>query len=124
MRQITQDAVNQIAKIIAEAAELPLADAAYALWRLSWIHPFAEGNGRTARAVCLLIICLKHGVWLRGRTGAKTVRGSRKAYYDALLAADVKYEQNGTADVSALEAYLNKLLFMGASRQLLRGKKA
>lgn len=26
--------------------------AAYALWRLNWIHPFIEGNGRTARAAC------------------------------------------------------------------------
>jgi Fic family protein len=25
--------------------------AAYALWRMNWIHPFIEGNGRTARAV-------------------------------------------------------------------------
>jgi fido (protein-threonine AMPylation protein) len=24
---------------------------AYALWRLNWIHPFTDGNGRTARAV-------------------------------------------------------------------------
>ena len=26
--------------------------AAYGLWRLNWIHPFIEGNGRTARATC------------------------------------------------------------------------
>jgi hypothetical protein len=25
--------------------------AAYVLWRLNWIHPFADGNGRTARTV-------------------------------------------------------------------------
>ncbi|MEX1365172.1 MAG: Fic family protein [Nannocystaceae bacterium] len=24
----------------------------YTLWRLNWIHPFVEGNGRTARAAC------------------------------------------------------------------------
>jgi Fic family protein len=24
---------------------------AYALWRFNWIHPFAGGNGRTARAL-------------------------------------------------------------------------
>jgi choline-glycine betaine transporter len=24
--------------------------AAYTLWRMNWIHPFTEGNGRTARA--------------------------------------------------------------------------
>jgi fido (protein-threonine AMPylation protein) len=26
--------------------------AAFGLWRLNWIHPFIEGNGRTARAAC------------------------------------------------------------------------
>lgn len=25
--------------------------AAYVMWRLNWIHPFADGNGRTSRAV-------------------------------------------------------------------------
>src|SRR5579862_8563826 len=30
--------------------------AAYGLWRLNWIHPFVEGNGRTARAVCYYLL--------------------------------------------------------------------
>ncbi|MFX9016038.1 Fic family protein, partial [Acinetobacter baumannii] len=25
---------------------------AFALWRINWIHPFKNGNGRTARAFC------------------------------------------------------------------------
>ena len=33
--------------------------AAYVLWRLKWIHPFADGNGRTARAVSYVVLCLK-----------------------------------------------------------------
>jgi hypothetical protein len=28
--------------------------AAFALWRLNWIHPFTDGNGRTARALSYL----------------------------------------------------------------------
>ena len=32
MRQITQGTIDQVAKIVAEAAKLPLPDAAYALW--------------------------------------------------------------------------------------------
>src|SRR6185312_15970138 len=31
--------------------------AAYVLWRLNWIHPFADGNGRTARAAAYLVMC-------------------------------------------------------------------
>ncbi len=35
--------------------------AAYALWRMNWIHPFVEGNGRTARAACYYLLCLRQG---------------------------------------------------------------
>jgi len=33
--------------------------AAYLLWKLNWIHPFADGNGRTARAVSYLVMSIK-----------------------------------------------------------------
>lgn len=39
---------------------------AYALWRLNWIHPFIDGNGRTARAICYLLICAKFNQILPG----------------------------------------------------------
>jgi len=41
--------------------------AAYGLWRLNWIHPFVEGNGRTARATCYYILCVRSGALLPGR---------------------------------------------------------
>lgn len=41
--------------------------AAYGLWRLNWIHPFVEGNGRTARAACYYLICLKQRRLLGGK---------------------------------------------------------
>ena len=40
--------------------------AAYALWRINQIHPFINGNGRTARAVCYFILCVKLGGPLPG----------------------------------------------------------
>lgn len=40
---------------------------AYALWRMNWIHPFVEGNGRTARAACYYLICLKQRKLLRAK---------------------------------------------------------
>ena len=30
--------------------------ATYVLWRLNWIHPFADGNGRTARTVSYVVL--------------------------------------------------------------------
>lgn len=48
----------------ADAIEL----ATWALWRINHIHPFVNGNGRTARAVCYFILCVKAGHLLPGDT--------------------------------------------------------
>ena len=42
----------------------PLDVAAYALWRITWIHPFRDGNGRTAFAFAYACLCLKLGALL------------------------------------------------------------
>ena len=42
----------------------PYVLAAYVLWRINRIHPFVNGNGRTARAACLFVLCMKTGGWL------------------------------------------------------------
>jgi Fic family protein len=83
---------------------------AYALWRLNWIHPFVEGNGRTARAACYYLICLKQSRLLPGKkTVPERIRENREPYYDALHAADVAWEA-GQLDVSSLADYLGALL--------------
>jgi Fic family protein len=88
----------------------PTGLAAYALWRLNWIHPFVEGNGRTARAACYYLLCLKHGQLLPGRKIVpERIRDNRAPYYAALREADVAWEQ-GHFDVSALTIYLSDLL--------------
>jgi Fic family protein len=87
--------------------------AAYALWRMCWIHPFEQGNGRTARAFCYLVLCLKHQLWLPGtQTIIKQITNNRDPYYDVLRQADDYFQaNNGTSiDVSKAEAYLNDLL--------------
>lgn len=83
---------------------------AYALWRLNWIHPFVEGNGRTARAACYYLLCLKQGRLLPGRKIVpERIRENRQPYYAALRAADAAWE-NGHFDVSDLTNYLGRLL--------------
>ena len=47
-----------------EASDLHLA--AYSIWRINHIHPFINGNGHTARAVCYYILCMKAGGLLIG----------------------------------------------------------
>jgi Fic family protein len=83
---------------------------AYALWRLNWIHPFVEGNGRTARAACYYLICMRQGRLLSGKKIVpERIREHRDPYYAALREADKSWD-NGQYDVSALSAYLSDLL--------------
>ena len=93
-----------------EIVDHPTMLPAYALWRLNWIHPFVEGNGRTARAACYYLLCLKHGGLLPGRKIVpERIRENRPRYYAALGAADIAWEQ-GHFDVQDLAAYLGDLL--------------
>jgi Fic family protein len=90
--------------------EHPTLLAGYALWRLNWIHPFVEGNGRTARAACYYLICLKHGKLLPGRKIVpERIRENREPYYAGLRAADRAWEE-GNLDVSEIAKYLQGLL--------------
>lgn len=40
--------------------------AAYVMWRLNWIHPFSDGNGRTSRAASYIVLCSHIKVLLPG----------------------------------------------------------
>jgi Fic family protein len=83
---------------------------AYALWRLNWIHPFVEGNGRTARAACYYLMCLKAGTLLPGKKIVpERIRENRQPYYEALEAADRHWDE-GDFDVTELATYLSGLL--------------
>ena len=88
----------------------PVALAAFVLWRLNYIHPFINGNGRTARAACYFVLCLKAGGWLAGNTILpELLRQNRPEYVDALKAADASLSI-GNPDLSVLHALISKLL--------------
>lgn len=93
-----------------DGIENPLTLPAYVLWRMNWIHPFVEGNGRTARAACYYLICLKFGGLLPGKKIVpERIREDRKPYYDALQSADRAWAE-GHFDVSAMTDYLSGLV--------------
>lgn len=84
--------------------------AAYGLWRLNWVHPFTEGNGRTARAICYYLLCVRHGALLPGsKIVPERIRENREQYVEALRAADLAWAE-GQLDISEMEAYLAGLL--------------
>lgn len=81
----------------------------YVLWRLNWIHPFIEGNGRTARAACYYALCVKFG----GLPGGKIIlperiRHDRDPYYEALAEADSAWAE-GDLKFPKMEDYLARL---------------
>lgn len=84
----------------------PIHLAAYLMWRLNWIHPFDDGNGRTSRAVSDLVLCVRTGSRLPGsRTIPDRIADNKFPYYDALDAADAAWNEQ-TLDVSAMEQLL------------------
>jgi fido (protein-threonine AMPylation protein) len=92
--------------------------AAYGLWRLNWVHPFIEGNGRTARAVCYYLLCVRSGTLLPGRKIVpERIREERDPYYAALRAADLAWHE-GNLNVSVMDAYLARLLTAQLQDQL------
>ena len=56
--------------------------AAYVLWKMNWIHPFADGNGRTARAVSYVVLSIKLDSILPGTpTIAEQIAADKSPYY-------------------------------------------
>ena len=96
--------------------------AAYALWRLNWIHPFKGGNGRTSRCLTYLILCLDLKMMLPGLpTLPSLIYDRRTEYVAALKAADASLRElkatatdedrlERRADLSAMTAYLQDLV--------------
>lgn len=57
--------LEQVNRVWETADSLKMAT--YALWRINHIHPFRNGNGRTARAACYFILRVKVGGPLPGK---------------------------------------------------------
>jgi Fic family protein len=88
----------------------PLHPAAYLMWRLNWIHPFADGNGRTSRIISYVVLSIRAGAVLPGTpTIPDQIVDNRSPYFEALDAADSAY-RDGKIDVSRMEDLLAGLL--------------
>lgn len=90
----------------------------FVMWRLNWIHPFTEGNGRTSRAAAYLVLCAKSGSLLPGtETIPEQIVSNRDPYYEALEQADSAYLANKQfTDSTVVE--MEKLLGAMLAKQL------
>lgn len=91
-------------------AQDPVALATYVLWRLNHIHPFINGNGRTARAACYFVLCVKAGGWLKGDVILpELIRQNRAEHVEALRKVDESYS-SGLMDLTPLHEMIARLL--------------
>lgn len=94
-------------------SESPIHLASYVMWRLNWIHPFDDGNGRTSRTLSYVVLCVRLGYLVPGGNSipAQIVK-NRDPYFAALDAADTAFSESkgGGIDVSEMEALLGEYL--------------
>lgn len=84
--------------------------AAYALWRLNWIHPFAGGNGRTARALGYLVLCTGFGAAIPGVPSMPaSIAKRRDEYMRCLYAADESVEE-GEPNITEMVTFVAGML--------------
>lgn len=90
----------------------PLESAAYGLWGVNHIHPFAEGNGRSSRALAYFIMCKKFGDWLPGSlTVIEQIRITERPRYCGILnRMDQKMSPDGLTSLDEMVALLDELL--------------
>lgn len=93
------------------------------------IHPFADGNGRTARLLTLLL--LYHSGYDVGRyiSLERVIEDSRETYYEALEASSVGWDQGRHNPYPWLEYFWGMLLrayseFRERAGQMLEGRGA
>lgn len=92
---------------------------AYALWRINWIHPFLDGNGRTARALASAILVSHYGKVSVGPNPIEHLEHGplRERYYAALEDADRSWKA-GQLDLSSLEQLISTICIKAFSNQI------
>ncbi len=104
------DLVDHVNRML--GVENPLSVSAYVLWKLNYIHPFINGNGRTARAACYFILCVCAGGWLKSKTILPVLlKRDNTDYIDALKKVDkTASKDESNIDLTPLENLIVRLL--------------
>ena len=108
---LMDDLVNTVNRFWEGHDEVVLAT--YVLWRLNHIHPFVNGNGRTARATAYFVLCLRLGRLLPAAGDMilpQLLRRDRDEYVAALKAADLPLLDGSGPNLGPLHALVQKLL--------------
>lgn len=102
----------------------PLPAAVYIAWRLTWLHPFMDGSGRTSRAAAYAMLCRDPAVRAahQRRGGAigvqrltvpERIERSRREYLACVNAGHLEADRGDRyerfVDLSRLERYISRL---------------
>lgn len=88
----------------------PVVLSAFVLWRMNYIHPFINGNGRTARAACYFVLCVTNGGWLPGKMILpELIKRDRAKYVEALADVDTSFH-SGALNLAPLHQLLSQLI--------------
>lgn len=89
----------------------PVTLAAYCLWRLNYIHSFINGNGRTARALCYYVVCVKIGGLPGGAVILpELIRQNRDEMVQLLQCADAAMRNRRPDALEGLRNFISRLL--------------
>ncbi|MCC6736047.1 MAG: Fic family protein [Bauldia sp.] len=89
----------------------PVAVATFVLWRVNHIHPFINGNGRTARAAAYFVLCVLSGGILPGTVILpELLRVQNRAEYVEALREGDRTAAEGSLDLSRLHALVARLI--------------
>lgn len=109
VQALMDDFVNHVNLVWKDTDEVVLAS--YVLWRINWIHPFINGNGRTARAAAYFVLCCKAGGLLQGTTILpQLLHDNRPEYVQALSEVDASFAANDQNFIAPLHAVVARLL--------------
>lgn len=107
VRELLEDACSFVES---QAHADPIFLAAYVLWRICWIHPFEDGNGRTARAASYFVLSNALRLELPGNLPIPArIKQAPRAYTRALESADAAWAE-GRLDVSIMRGLLEHYL--------------
>lgn len=108
VQALMDDFINQVNLFWKESD--PLILASYVLWRMNHIHPFINGNGRTARAACYFVLCVKLGGLIPGEPILPELLVQRRPDYVVALRAVDASVGSGALDLSPLHSLVAELL--------------
>lgn len=112
-RRLVPTLVQEMCDDANQMSEHPLQNAAFLLWRVNWVHPFFDGNGRIARELSYLALRVGNG--LDRISGTPTIPELldlkyRDKYYKYLEEADRAWTVELVPDVRKLESLISTLL--------------